>query len=345
MTFTLSLLVAPLVAEAQPTGKVYRIGWLTEGVRPVSPSFLEAMRVRGYVDGHNLFIERRHAETREQLPTLAAELVALKVDLIATSGTPATRAAQQATMTIPIVFGLSADPVQSGLVASWAQPGGNLTGIVSGLYDDKQLEILKAAVPGIVRVACLCPRNLGNPFSAQITDAARGLGLELLDIAVSEPNDFDRFFAEARRAGADAVFVCNTAWFLPHLTRLGELAAQSRLPAIGYNRRFTEAGGLLSYAREGERRTPHRCHIHRQASARGEARRLACAAAHAVRVGHQSQDCKSSRPHDSPDTAVSGGRGDQIGVLHDIRVGCGKGHPGCITMVSALRRGGHSPGG
>ena len=256
VTFTLSLLVAPLVAEAQPTGKVYRIGWLTEGVRPVSPSFLEAMRVRGYVDGHNLFIERRHAETREQLPTLAAELVALKVDLIATSGTPATRAAQQATMTIPIVFGLSADPVQSGLVASWAQPGGNLTGIVSGLYDDKQLEILKAAVPGIVRVACLCPRNLGNPFSAQITDAARGLGLELLDIAVSEPNDFDRFFAEARRAGADAVFVCNTAWFLPHLTRLGELAAQSRLPAIGYNRRFTEAGGLLSYAREGGKDGP-----------------------------------------------------------------------------------------
>ena len=222
----------------------------------MSPSFLEAMRVRGYVDGHNLFIERRHAETREQLPTLAAELVALKVDLIATSGTPATRAAQQATMTIPIVFGLSADPVQSGLVASWAQPGGNLTGIVSGLYDDKQLEILKAAVPGIVRVACLCPRNLGNPFSAQITDAARGLGLELLDIAVSEPNDFDRFFAEARRAGADAVFVCNTAWFLPHLTRLGELAAQSRLPAIGYNRRFTEAGGLLSYAREGGKDGP-----------------------------------------------------------------------------------------
>lgn len=252
VTLTLSLLVAPLVAEAQPTGKVYRIGRLTEGVQPVPPRFLEALRVLGYVEGHNLFFEQRHAESREQLPALAAELVTLKVDLIVTSGTPAARAAQQATTTIPIFFSLSADPVQSGLVASFMQPGGNLTGIALGLYADKLLEILKEAVPSIVRVACLCPRDLGNPIGPQIMDAARRLGLELLDIAVSGPDDFDRFFTEARRAGADAVFVHDVAWFVPHLARLGELAVQSRLPAIGYNRLFVEAGGLLSYGRKGE---------------------------------------------------------------------------------------------
>jgi putative tryptophan/tyrosine transport system substrate-binding protein len=255
VTFTLSLLVAPLVAEAQPTGKIYRIGRLHEGVRPVSSAFLEAMRLLGYVEGDNLFFEHRHAATREQLPALAAELVAHQVDLIATLGTPATQAAQQATTTIPIVFSLANDPVQNGLVASYAQPGGNLTGIVAGLYDDKQLAILKEAVPGIVRVACLCPRP-ENAARAAIIDAARRLGLEILDIAVSGPEDFDRFFAEAHRGGADAVFVHNHAWLLPHLTRLGELAAQNRLPAIGYRRQFAEAGGLLSYASVGEEYVP-----------------------------------------------------------------------------------------
>ena len=251
MTLTLSLLATPLAAEAQPPRKVYRIGRLHEGVRPVSPALREAMRLLGYVEGDNLFFEHRHAETPEQLPALAAELVAYKVDLIITIGTPATWAAKRATTTIPIFFGLANDPVQSGLVASYAQPGGNLTGIVVGLYPDKQLEILKEAVPGIVRVACLCPPP-ENAARAPLMDAARRLGLELLEIAVSGVNDFDRFFAEARRVRADAVFVHNYAWLSPHLTGFGELAAQSRLPAIGYHRQFAEAGGLLSYAPMGE---------------------------------------------------------------------------------------------
>src|SRR2546426_112077 len=104
VTFTLSLLVAPLAAEAQPRGKVYRIGWLAEGVRPDEPSILGALRMLGYVEGHNLFCERRYAETGEHLPALAAELVTRKVDLMLTFGTAATRAAQQATATIPVVF-------------------------------------------------------------------------------------------------------------------------------------------------------------------------------------------------------------------------------------------------
>jgi len=251
--FTLTFFTASLVAEAQPTGKVYRIGRLTEGVLPVTP-LLEALRGLGYVDGHNLVIEQRHAATREQLPALAAELVAQQVDLIVTHGTPATRAAKQATTTVPIVFLLSADPVQTGLVASFARPGGNLTGFCSVTQEDKRLALLKEAVPGVVRVACLCRRN-PDPTSpwAQTVAAAPRLGLELVDIAVQGPHDFDHFFAAARHAGADAVLVPDAADFMSHLRHLGELAIQSRLPAVGPRRPFVEAGGLLSYARkEGE---------------------------------------------------------------------------------------------
>jgi putative ABC transport system substrate-binding protein len=250
ITFTLSLLAASLVAEAQPTGQVYRIGWLSQDVRPDEPSILEALRMFGYVEGHNLFLERRYAEKGEHLPALAAELVTRKVDLMLTFGTAATRAAQQATSTIAIVFYLGLDPVQTGLVTSYARPGGNLTGVAVGLYSDKQLAILKEVVPGMVRVACPLRRNPESPTWVQIADAARGLGLEILDIAVPGPDGFDDFFAAARRAGADAVIVPNITWFLPHLRRLGELAAQSRLPAIGFRRPFTEGGGLLSYGQK-----------------------------------------------------------------------------------------------
>jgi putative ABC transport system substrate-binding protein len=250
VTLALSLLLMPLVGEAQPTGKVYRIGWLSEGVRPDEPSILEALRVLGYVEGHNLVVERRYAETREHLPALAAELATRKIDLMLTFGTPATLAAQQATSTIAIVFFLGLDPVQTGLVASYARPGGNLTGVAVGLYSDKQLAILKEVVPGLVRVACPLRRNPESPTWVEIADAARGLGLEILDIAVPGPDGFDDFFAAARRAGADAVIVPNITWFLPHLMRLGELAAQSRLPTIGFRRPFTEGGGLLSYGQK-----------------------------------------------------------------------------------------------
>lgn len=248
VTFTLSILTVLPIAEAQPAGKVYRIGLLTEGVRMAS--LLEAIRLLGYIDGHNLLIEQRHAETPEQLPAFAAELVMRQVDLIVTVGTPATRAAKQATTTVPIVFTLSADPVQSELVASLARPGGNLTGFASGVQTDKLLEILKEAVPGVVRVACPCRSDPADPFWVQAVDAARVLGLEIQAIDVQGPEDFERFFAAVRSMGAAAVLVQDVAWFFPHLTRLGELAAQSRLPAIGFRRQFAEGGGLLAYSRK-----------------------------------------------------------------------------------------------
>jgi putative ABC transport system substrate-binding protein len=252
ITLTLGIFGMPHVPHAQPPGKVYRIGWLSEGVRPDEPSILEALRMLGYIEGHNLFLERRYAEKGEHLPALAAELVMRKVDLILTFGTRATRAAQQATSTISIVFYLGIDPVQSGLAASYARPGGNLTGVAVGLYGDKQLAILKEAVPGIVRVACPLQRNPENPGWVQIATTARGLGLEILDIAVHGPDGFDDFFAAARRAGADAVLVPNVTWYLPHLMRLGELASQSRLPTLGFRRPFAEGGGLLSYGQKPE---------------------------------------------------------------------------------------------
>src|SRR5262245_27037051 len=137
------MVVGRRAAEAQPPGKVYRIGFLSEAVWPAVPAYLEALRGLGYIEGHNLVVERRHATQGEPLSTLAAVLVTHRVDLIITDGTRATQVAQQATTTIPIVFILGTDPVWSGLIASYARPGGNLTGMAFGLFADKQLALLK----------------------------------------------------------------------------------------------------------------------------------------------------------------------------------------------------------
>jgi putative ABC transport system substrate-binding protein len=237
------LLVAPPAIEAQRPARFYRIGVLAEYPDALDPQLLAGMRRLGYVEGQNLLVERRHARTQDELSVLAAELVQLKVDLIFTRGTRATQTAKQATTTIPIVFNLAADPVQSGLVAGFARPGGNLTGYALSSYEEKMLETLKGAIPGISRVACPCIEYRVPEMSA----AARSLGLKFQCIAMQGPPDFDRFFMAARRSGADAVLVHNVAWFVPHITRLAKLTAQHRLPAIGFVREFAEAGGLMSY--------------------------------------------------------------------------------------------------
>jgi putative ABC transport system substrate-binding protein len=249
---TCGMVIVRRAAEAQPTGKVYRIGCLSEAVWPSVPEYLEALRGLGYIEGHNLVVERRYAKQGEPLPALAAELVTHQVDLIMTSGTRATQAAQQATTTIPIVFILGGDPVRSGLIASYARPGGNLTGVAFGSYPDKQLAILKEAIPGMVRVACPCRGNPENPAWVEFADAAQGLGLEILERDVQDPEDFAAFLVEVRRAGADAVYVPNYPRFLPHLKWLGELTAQSRFPAIGHRRLFAEGGGLFSFGHKQE---------------------------------------------------------------------------------------------
>lgn len=248
LALSLAVFALPLVAEAQQGGKVYRIGELAEG--PVfrdNKPFADAMRELGWVEGRNLTIERRSADTRAQLPARAAELVRLDVDLILTSGTAATVAAKEVTKTIPIVFNLGNDPVETGLVASFARPGGNLTGFALGLYDEKMLEVLKDAIPGLARVAY--PMNAG--YLAARNDkrraAAQALGVALQGIPVEGAADIEQFFAAAKRAGVGAVLVHNSTRYSPHLERFGAAAAKSRLPAIGFQRAFAESGGLLSY--------------------------------------------------------------------------------------------------
>jgi putative ABC transport system substrate-binding protein len=245
LTSLAGALATPLAAGAQQAGKIYRIGVLREGSDPLSKPFAGAMRELGWVEGQNLRIESRNADRPEQLPALAAELVQLEVDLILTTGTPATSAAKAATKTIPIVFTLGADPVRTGLVASFARPGGNLTGWAYGIYTWKLLEVLKEALPRVSRVAF--PATSAGPSSADLNEAALALGLQIKGIAVQGPKEFESFFAAAKRLGAGAVLVPNVAWFGPHFERIGAAAAKSHLPAIGHARQFAESGGLLSY--------------------------------------------------------------------------------------------------
>jgi putative ABC transport system substrate-binding protein len=239
------VLIAPLVVRAQHERRVYTIGLLRVGVVPLSRSFWDAMREFGWVERQNVKIEARYAERDDQLPALAAELVGLNVDVIMTSGTPAAQAAKRATNTIPIVFTLGGDPVERGLVASLARPGANLTGFVVGLYEDKLLQILKEALPGVSRVAY--PVSAFQDPNSALLPAANALGVQVLNIAVQRPEDFGPFFATARRAGAGAVLIPNVSWFVPILERLASESVKSRLPAFGYRRIFADSGGLLSY--------------------------------------------------------------------------------------------------
>jgi len=243
----LLFLAAPLAAEAQETGKLYRVGFLSGGAAPspTLPRLLEALRPLGYVEGQNLVIERRYSDGKaDRLPVLAAELVQLRVDLIVTTGTLAARAAKQATPSIPIVFQLSGDPVENRLVASLARPGGNLTGFAQGLYEGKKLEVLTEAVSGVSRVACLGEED------ASLLDAGRILGVQVRFLEVKGPGDLDSAFRAAISERADAVLVPDLAWIGNHLTRIAELAARSRLPAIGPGGPagdFAKSGGLLYY--------------------------------------------------------------------------------------------------
>ena len=200
-------------------------------------------------------IEYRDAEGKlERLPALAAELVALKVDVIVAAGTPAALAAKQATRTLPIVFAAAADPVASGLVTSLARPGGNVTGlsILAPELVGKCLEQLKQAVPGVSRVAVLWqPGGLGERTEKDMLKgaevAARALGVRLQFVEARGPADFDRAFSDMTRARAGALTVLASAMFFSERRRLVDLAAKNRLPAVYPLREFVDAGGLMSY--------------------------------------------------------------------------------------------------
>lgn len=238
----LGILGTTFSVRAQQTGRVWRIGFLREGPAPIPESLVQALRRLGWIEAENIRFEPRFADNWDQLPALAADLVRQKIDLIITVGTGSTRAAKQATADIPIVFNVGGDPVQRGLVASLSRPGGNLTGFVLGLYDAKQLQVLKAAVPATTRVAYPVLADANSPS----LDSAKTLGAQVQLIVVQNPGDFAPFFAAAKEAGADAALIPDAPRLVPH--RIGKEASQSRLPSIGFQRIFAESGGLLSYA-------------------------------------------------------------------------------------------------
>ena len=251
-----SLLAAPLVAEAQQAGKVPRIGYL--GANPPSANvarieaFRQGLRELGYVEGENIIIEWRSAEgALDHLPALAAELVRLKVDVIVTGGSPTTRAAKDATVTIPIVMAQDGDPVGNGFVASLARPGGNITGL-SSLFSElsgKRLELLKEIIPRLSHVAVLgTSTNPANAPQLRETELAAGVvGVKLQYLDVLDPKDIETAFRAASNARADAVLVLVSVVFNSQRKQMADLAVKSRLPAIYGQQEFVEAGGLMTY--------------------------------------------------------------------------------------------------
>jgi putative ABC transport system substrate-binding protein len=253
-----ALLAAPLAAEAQQAGKVFRIGYLStptrESVEHGLDAFLRKLRELGWVDGQNLVIEYRWAEGNvERLPDLAADLVRRKVDVIVAPAGSAALAAKAATSSIPIVMIFPSDPVETGLVASLSRPGGNITGTTFTAGPEifgKQLQILKETIPHVSRVAMLS--NPADPsFALQVRDVeatARSLRIRLQHVEARGPEEFESAFAAMARERADALLVTGSSTFLAHRATLAELAMKGRLPTMLSFRESVEAGGLMAYA-------------------------------------------------------------------------------------------------
>ncbi len=258
-TLSGSLLAAPLAAETQQAAKIARIGYLSidvAGSVHLREAFLQGLRDLGYVEGRNVVIEYRDAEGKpERLPALAAELVALKVDVILAGGTPHALAAKHATRTIPIVFAGATGPVENGLVTSFARPGGNVTGLSVLPQEElvgKRLELIKQAIPGISQVAILRqPGAYGEGTDREILRgaevAARALGVRVQFVEARGPTDFDRAFSEMTRAHAGALILISSTMFFVERRRLVALAGKNRLPAVYTGRDYIEAGGLMAY--------------------------------------------------------------------------------------------------
>jgi putative tryptophan/tyrosine transport system substrate-binding protein len=242
------------LAEAQQGKKIARIGFVTTGgaENPSTLYFRQGLRELGYIEGKNVLVEYRYAEGgSQQLSEFAEELVRLKVDVIVTSATEPSLIAQRATRTIPIVMGGGGDPVGAGLVDSLARPGGNITGVTSISSDlsGKRLELLKEAFPKMSPVAVLwLPTATGNKQQMKETEAAAdSLRLPLQPAAVERPNDFESAFSAIIRGSARSLIVLSSPMFASHRSRIADLAAKSRLPAIYPDSNYVEAGGLMSY--------------------------------------------------------------------------------------------------
>ena len=251
---SLSLLAAPLDVNAQPSGKVYRIGLLTTYYRPddIGPvAFRQELRRLGWIEGENIVIEVRSAEGKaERLSELAADLVRLKVDVITAMGDLAAVPASQATRTIPIVAG-SADPVGIGLVTNLARPEGNVTGlhIQAAETAGKRLQLLKEVVPTVSRVAVLWnATHRGKQVEFGETQvAAQALGVELQSVEVRTADDFDRAFLAISTGRPGALVTFTERLTIAHRRRIAEFAARNRLPMVAEIKEFADAGGLMTY--------------------------------------------------------------------------------------------------
>ena len=252
-----SVLAAPLRSFAQQRNKLWRIGFL--GVAPAStyPEYVDAFKTDlhhlGYVEGKHIALDYRWAEGRyERLPELASQLVSMKMDVIVAHATPAVRAARNATAAIPIVMISIAEPVASGLVASLARPGANVTGLsnlAAGVIS-KHVELLTQIAPGSTALAVLQnPTNPGAtaPQLKEVEAAARALGLRLQFFEVRTPNDFDAAFTRIAAARTAGVVVVTDTLFLEQRQRIAELASRNRVPAVFSRSENVDAGGLMSY--------------------------------------------------------------------------------------------------
>jgi putative ABC transport system substrate-binding protein len=247
--------VWPLAVHAQQAGKLPTIGFLGQSTRSATSewtaAFVQRLRELGWIDGRNVAIEYRWGEGRnERFAEIAAEFVRLKVDVLVTAGTPQVLAAKQATSVIPIVFAVAGDPVGTGLVASLARPGGNVTGLATLAADlaGKRLELLREVVPGLGRLAIL--GNVGNPLSVlelgEVQAAARTLGLEVHTLEIRRAQDIAPAF-ETLKGHADALYVCIDGLVNTNRIRINTSALGARLPTMHGARDYVEAGGLMSY--------------------------------------------------------------------------------------------------
>jgi ABC-type uncharacterized transport system substrate-binding protein len=253
----LGLLAAPLVGEAQETGKVHRVGIIFTSAPNEADHLVKALNERlrelGYVEGRNITFERRFAEGRlERLRTLAEELVRLKVDLIVTGSNPVIAAVKQATATIPVVMGVSRDPVRAGFIVSLARPGRNITGLANDPAPEiqsKNLELLKEAVPRVSRVALLWnPADPGaDTYRNVVENAARRLGVVCQAIEVRARQDYEGAFAAMARERVNGVVVLQDPVMLSARSQIVLLAARHQLPAVYAQSEFVEVGGLMSY--------------------------------------------------------------------------------------------------
>ena len=261
---TLGALPAPLAAEAQAVGKVFRVGVIaispvagimSDPSHPYNSGFRREMRDRGYVEGKNLILELRSVDGRlERASEVVAELVHLNVDVIVTAGPEMTRQAQRVTTTVPIVM-FSRAPVEEGLVASLARPGGNITGLTIDTGPDlqgKRLELLREGVPKLRRVAYLgLKAEWEAPGGMRARAAARAWALALF-LAEPSPNDYTGAFDLIARERPDAILISQDAIHFPHRRLIAEFAARNRLPSISSYREYVEAGGLMSYGHDSQ---------------------------------------------------------------------------------------------